>query len=167
MEIYRCALIIGNLTIRRLKKMRMPFHELRRYWTVSQEIRIYSSRWWLSSNRVRGEPQKIIAFTVGHLGFCESNRMPFGLSNSPASKQRLMEDCIGQLNFNICFIVLDNFIIFFFNNLYRTPRSLTASVRLIEASRDKTSSQKMHFLLEKYKICRTDSIQTGYWNWSR
>lgn len=148
------------------KKMRMPFHELRRYWTVSQEIRIYSSRWWLSSNRVRGEPQKIIAFTVGHLGFCEFSRMPFVLSNSPASKQRLMEDCIGQLNLNICCIVLDNFIIFF-NNLYRTPRSLTASVRLIEASRDKTFSQEMNFLLGKYKICRTDSIQTGYWNWSR
>lgn len=33
------------------------------------------------------------AFTVGPLGFFEFNMMPFGLSNSPASYQRLMEEC--------------------------------------------------------------------------
>lgn len=52
------------------------------------------------------------AFTVGPLGFFEYNRMPFGLSNSPATYQRLMEDCLGELNLNICFIFLDDIIIF-------------------------------------------------------
>ena len=33
------------------------------------------------------------AFTVGQLGFYEYNKMPFGLSNSPATYQRLMEEC--------------------------------------------------------------------------
>ena len=35
------------------------------------------------------------ALTVGPLGFFEYNRMPFGLSNSPASYQRLMEECLA------------------------------------------------------------------------
>lgn len=34
-------------------------------------------------------------FNVGLLGFFEYDRMPFGLSNSPATYQRLMEDCLG------------------------------------------------------------------------
>jgi hypothetical protein len=52
------------------------------------------------------------SFTVGPLGFYEYNRMPFGLSNSPATYQRLMEDCLGELHFNICFIFFDGIIIF-------------------------------------------------------
>ena len=52
------------------------------------------------------------AFTVGPLGFWEFNRLPFGLSNSPASYQRLMEDCLGDLHLTICFIFLDDLIIF-------------------------------------------------------
>ena len=52
------------------------------------------------------------AFTVGPLGFWEFNRLPFGLSNSPASYQRLMEDSLGDLHLTICFIFLDDLIIF-------------------------------------------------------
>ena len=52
------------------------------------------------------------AFTVGPLGLYEYNRMPFGLSNSPATYQILMEDCVGELNLNICFIFLGDIIIF-------------------------------------------------------
>ena len=46
------------------------------------------------------------AFTVGPLGFFEFNRMPFGLSNSPSTYQRLMEDCLGDYNMKICVIYL-------------------------------------------------------------
>ena len=52
------------------------------------------------------------AFTVGPLGFYEFNRLPFGLANAPASYQRLMEECLGDLNMKICFIYLDDLIIF-------------------------------------------------------
>ena len=37
------------------------------------------------------------AFTVGPLGFYEYNRMGFGQTNSPATYQRLMEECLGDL----------------------------------------------------------------------
>ena len=38
--------------------------------------------------------------------------MGFGLTNSPASYQRLMEDCLGDLHFDICMIFIDDLIIF-------------------------------------------------------
>ena len=52
------------------------------------------------------------AFHVGSLGFYECNRMPFGLCNAPATFQRLMERCIGELNLRECLIYLDDIIIF-------------------------------------------------------
>lgn len=36
------------------------------------------------------------AFSVGPLGFFEYNRMPFGLTNSPATYQRLMENLLAD-----------------------------------------------------------------------
>ena len=52
------------------------------------------------------------AFTVGALGFFEYNKMPFGLCNAPATYQRLMQECLGNLNMTICLIYLDDVIIF-------------------------------------------------------
>lgn len=58
------------------------------------------------------EHKERTAFTVGSLGFYEYNRMPFGLTNAPATYQRLMEECLGDLHLNICYIFLDDLIIF-------------------------------------------------------
>ena len=58
------------------------------------------------------EHKERTTFTVGSLGFYEYNRMPFGLTNAPATYQRLMEECLGELHLNICFIYLDDLIIF-------------------------------------------------------
>jgi len=52
------------------------------------------------------------AFTVGSIGFFEYNKMPFGLTNSPATYQRLLEECLRSLNMTICLIYLDDLIIF-------------------------------------------------------
>ena len=52
------------------------------------------------------------AFTVGTLGFFEYNKMPFGLTNSPSTYQRIMQDILGDLNMKICLIYLDDLIIF-------------------------------------------------------
>lgn len=53
-----------------------------------------------------------IAFTVGPLRFFEFNKMCFGLANAPATYQRLQEQCLGDLHLKICFIYLDDLIIF-------------------------------------------------------
>ena len=52
------------------------------------------------------------AFTVGPLGFYECNRLPFGLTNSPATFQRLMQKIMGDLHLRSCLIYLDDIIIF-------------------------------------------------------
>ena len=52
------------------------------------------------------------AFTVGSLGFFECERMPFGLCNVPATFQRLMQNCLGELNLTYCLIYLDDVITF-------------------------------------------------------
>ena len=52
------------------------------------------------------------AFTVEPLGFFKFNRLSFGLCNSPATFQRIMETCLGDLNMQICVIYLDDLIVF-------------------------------------------------------
>ena len=52
------------------------------------------------------------AFSVGNLGFYECNRMAFGLTNAPATFQRLMERTMGELNLRECLIFLDDILIF-------------------------------------------------------
>ena len=58
------------------------------------------------------ESKLLTAFTVGLLGFCECVRIPFGLTNAPATFQRLMETCLGDLNLHWCIIYLDDIVIF-------------------------------------------------------
>ena len=52
------------------------------------------------------------AFTVGPLGFYEFNRMPFGLTNSPSTYQRMMEECLSDLLLKICCMFIDDVTIF-------------------------------------------------------
>ena len=52
------------------------------------------------------------AFTCGLLQFYECDTMPFGATNAPATFQRLMQDCLGNLNMNWCIVYLDDIIIF-------------------------------------------------------
>ena len=52
------------------------------------------------------------AFIMCNLGFFKCDRMPFGLCNAPATFQRLMQNCMGELNFIYCLIYLDDLIVF-------------------------------------------------------
>ena len=52
------------------------------------------------------------AFTCGPLGFYECDTKPFGATNAPATFQRLMHDCLGELNMNWCIVYLDDINIF-------------------------------------------------------
>ena len=52
------------------------------------------------------------AFTICILGFFECNCMPFGLCNTPATFQQLIQNCLGELNLIYCLIYLDDIVIF-------------------------------------------------------
>jgi hypothetical protein len=52
------------------------------------------SRYWLVE--IAEKDKHKTAFLVGNLGFCECNRMCFGLTNVPATFQRLMEKCVWR-----------------------------------------------------------------------
>ena len=68
------------------------------------------SGYWQVELKEEDKPKT--AFQVGPLGFYECNRMPFGLCNAPATFQRLMERCMGEMNLRDCLIYLDDIIVF-------------------------------------------------------
>ena len=58
------------------------------------------------------EAKPLTAFTMDPLGFWECEHVPFGLTNAPATFQRLMESCLGEMHLNWCIIYLDGIIVF-------------------------------------------------------
>ena len=52
------------------------------------------------------------AFTMGNLRFFECKCMSFGLCNAPATFQKLMQNCLGEVNLTNCFIYSGNMIVF-------------------------------------------------------
>ena len=46
------------------------------------------------------------------MGLYECESMPFGLCNAPPTFQRLIQNCLGELNLTYCLIYLDDVIVF-------------------------------------------------------
>ena len=63
-----------------------------------------TSRYWQVKKDEESKP--LTTFTVGPLGFYECSRMPFGLTNPPATFQQLIEACLRSI------IYLDDIVIF-------------------------------------------------------
>ena len=71
------------------------------------------------------ESKPYTAFTVGSYGFYQFERMPFGLCNAPATFQRCMQECLGELNLNYCLIYMDDIVVYartLQDHLYRLRR---------------------------------------------
>ena len=58
------------------------------------------------------ESKQYTAFTLGSMGLYKCESMPFGLCNTLPTFQRLMQNCLGELNLTYCLIYLDDMIVF-------------------------------------------------------
>ena len=58
------------------------------------------------------ESKQYTTFTLSSMGLYECESMPFGLCNTPPTFQRLMQNCLGELNLTYCLIYLDDVIVF-------------------------------------------------------
>ena len=68
------------------------------------------SRFW--QVKMAEKSRQYTAFTVGSMGIFEFLRMPYGLCNTLATFQQLMQNCLGELNFTYALIYLDDVIVF-------------------------------------------------------
>ena len=102
---------------------------------------LYGARWFSSLDiksaywqvEVEEADKEKTAFAVGPLGFYECNRMPFGLSNAPATFHRLMENCLGDMNMQSCLIYLDDIVVFSCTFEEHIERLEKVFERLVEA----------------------------------
>ena len=132
---------------------------------------LYGAKWFSSLDiksaywqvEVEEADKEKTAFTVGPLGFYECNRMPFGLSNAPATFQRLMESCLGDMNMQSCLIYLDDIVVFSQTFEEHVERLEKVFQRLIDAGL-KLSPAKCHLFQDKLKylghIVSADGIST-------
>ena len=58
------------------------------------------------------DSQQYTTFTVGSMGVYEFLRMPYVLCYAPVMFQRLMQNCLGELNLTCALIYLDDVIVF-------------------------------------------------------
>ena len=58
------------------------------------------------------ESKQYTAFTLGSMGLYECESMLFRLCNAPPTFQRLMQNCLGELNLTYCLIYFDDVIVF-------------------------------------------------------
>ena len=75
------------------------------------------------------ESKQYTAFTLGSMGLYECESMPFGLCNAPPTFQRLMQNCLGELNLTYCLIYLDDVIVF--SETPETPEEHLRRMRVV------------------------------------
>ena len=88
------------------------------------------------------------AFTIGSMGIFEFLRMPYSLCNALATFQRLMQNCLGELNLTYALIYLDDVIVFSQTEEDHLTRLQVVFERFREHSL-KLKPSKCHFLCKE------------------
>ena len=94
------------------------------------------------------DSQQYTTFTVGSMGVYEFLRMPYGLCNAPATFQRLMQNCLGELNLTYALIYLDDVIVFSQTEEEHLHRLRVVFGQFLEHGL-KLKPSKCHFLQDK------------------
>ncbi|UYV70284.1 hypothetical protein LAZ67_7002373 [Cordylochernes scorpioides] len=99
------------------------------------------------------------AFTTAH-GLYESNVMPFGLCNAPATFERNMDNVLGNLRWQICLCYLDDVIIYS-SDFPTHIKRLEAVLRCFSESNLKLNAKKCRFAFEELEILGHITNQEG------
>ena len=110
------------------------------------------SGYWLIE--MKEEDKYKTAFSVGNLGFYACNRMAFGLTNAPATFQRLMKRTIGELNLRECLIFLDDILIF--------SENFEDHLERLEAVFSRSKQQGLKLKPSKYELFKTSVNYLGH-----
>ena len=100
------------------------------------------------------ESKPLTTFTAGPLGFYECEQMAFGATNAPATFQRMMETCLGDLHLNWCLIYLDDIIVFAKTQQEAITRLGTVFQKLREAG--------LKFQPSKCELFKTSLLYLGH-----
>ena len=95
--------------------------------------------------RMSEKSRQYTAFTVGSLGMYEFLWMPYRLCNAPATFQRLMQNCLGELNLTHALVYLDDVIVYSKMEEDHLPR-LQAVFECFHEHRLKLKPSKCSFL---------------------
>ena len=98
--------------------------------------------------------QEYTAFTVPGRGLFQFVRMPFGLSNAPATFQRLIDRVIGPELRPHAFCYLDDIIV--------VTETFEEHLKWLEAALDKTTQANLTVNPEKCEFCRSEVKYLGY-----
>jgi Reverse transcriptase (RNA-dependent DNA polymerase) len=102
--------------------------------------------------RFRTGPKKsAFATRDGHFHF---KRMPFGLCNTPASFQRLMDRVLGRLKWQYCLVYLEDVLVH--SRTFEEHLSRLGSVLSAISSSGLTLNPK------KYRICHREALYLGH-----
>ena len=94
------------------------------------------------------------AFSVGNLGFYECERMSFGLCNAPATFQRLMEKCMGELHLQECLVFIDDILIF--------SRTFEEHLQRLEAVFERLAQHNLKLKPSKCDFFKTSVTYLGH-----
>ena len=136
---------------RRTKKDAYPLPRMQETMESMVGARLFStmdlkSGFW--QVKMAKESQQYTAFTVGSMGVYEFLRMPYGLCNAPATFQRLMQNCLGELNLTYALIYLDDVIVFSSTEEDHIHRLRVVFGRFMEHGL-KLKPSKCHFLQDE------------------
>ena len=106
-----------------------------------------ASGYWQVEAAEQDKPKT--AFTTGK-GHYEFNVMPFGLSNAPATFQRLMDLVLAGLQYEQCLVYLDDVIVFSSTFEEHTSRLRSVFDRLVKAGL-KLKSTKCHLFCKSVR----------------
>ena len=101
------------------------------------------------------------AFTEGILGFFQCECMPFGLFNAPATFQRLMTNCLGELNYSTCSVYLDD--VTYSSTQEEHIKCLQAVLKCFRLHRLKPKPLKCEFFKEKIEYLGHSVSSKGVW----